>query len=298
MDVSVIIVNYNTYNYTSKCIRTVIEFTKGVSYEIILVDNASTECSADDFKREFPSIELVKSPTNIGFTSGNNLGIEKAKGDYILLLNSDIELTNDSISECVKVIKAHDKIGVISCKLLYPDGMVQKQCQRFPSIARTLIELFRLHMFMSPAKQAVLMQNGFFDHLSSIYTDSLWGTFFMFPKSILKQFEGNKLPGDIFMYAEDLLWCYLIKKKGMQIYYNAETSVIHHMGASSQPSVLIHKHQNEYDILVKYYGWLHAKVLMFCRGMLYLTHSGRQGYASQIAGISFKLFFKGRLNEA
>jgi len=294
MDVSVIIVNYNTYNYTCKSIKTVVEYTKGVSYEIIVVDNASTECLADKFKQEFPSIELVKSMSNLGFTGGNNLGIEKAKGDYILLLNSDVELTSDSISECIKFIKAHEKIGVISCKLLYPDGTIQKQCQRFPSIRRTLIELFRLHKLMLPAKRASVMQNSFFDHKTSIYTDSVWGTFFIFPKIILQQFEGNKLPGNLFMYAEDFLWCYLIRKKGMQIYYNAETSVTHYMGGSSQVSVLMHKHQNEYDILVKYYGWLHAKLLMFCRGILYATQSGKHSYASQIAGISFKLFFKGK----
>ena len=294
MDVSVIIVNYNTYKYTCKCIASVIKYTKGVSYEIILVDNASTECQPEMFKQEFPSIELITSKNNTGFTGGNNLGIKSAKGEYILLLNSDAELTEDSISSCVKFLKGHEKTGVISCKLLYPDGTIQKQCQRFPSIKFTLLELFRLHKLIPQPQRGLLLQGGFFDHLTNIYCDSVWGAFFMFPKKILAHFEGNKLPGSFFMYAEDMLWCYAIKKLRYNIYYNAETSVIHYMGGSAQPAVLVHKHQNEYDIIVKYNGTLYAKVLMFLRGLLYSTHSGRQGYASQVAGISFKLFFKGR----
>lgn len=294
MDVSIIIVNYNTYKYTAKCIDSVIRFTKGVNYQIILVDNASTECSPDVFKQEFPAIELIKSEVNSGFTGGNNLGIEKAKGDYILLLNSDTELTEDSISTCVNFLKIHQKIGVVTCKLLYPDGTIQKQCQRFPSIKLALLELFRLHKLIPQPKRGALLQGGFFDHLTSIYCDSVWGAFFMFPKKILNQFEGNKLPGDIFMYAEDMLWCYAIKQMGYKVYYNAETAVIHHMGASAQPSVLVHKHQNEYDIIVKYSGTLYAKALMFLRGLLYSTHTGRQGYASQVARLSFNLFFKGK----
>ncbi len=294
MDVSIIIVNYNTYKYTSKCIKTVIEFTKGVSYEIILVDNASTECPADNFKQEFPSIELIKSPVNTGFTGGNNLGIEKAKGDYILLLNSDVELTADSISDCVKILKQNEKIGVISCKLLYPDGTIQKQCQRFPSVKRTWIELFRLHKFIPQPKRGLIMQGAFFDHLSSIYTDSVWGTFFMFPKKMLRLFEGNKLPEGFFMYAEDLLWCYSINKLGYSVYYNANTSVIHHSAASSMKSIAKSRHKNEYDIIVKFRGKIYAKVLVFLRGLLYLTQGAGNDYSSQISAICFRLFFKGK----
>lgn len=294
MDVSVIIVNYNTYKYTSKCISTVIKYTKGVSYEIILVDNASSECSPDAFKQEFPSVELIKSATNGGFTGGNNLGVEKAKGDYILLLNSDTELTEDSISNCVQFLKTHEKTGVVSCKLLYPDGTIQKQCQRFPSIKLTMLELFRLHKAIPQPKRGKIMQGGFFDCQSSIYCDSVWGTFFMFPKNILARFEGNKLPGNFFMYAEDMLWCYAIRKLGYDIYYNAGTSLIHKMGGSEQPSALAHKHQNEYDFIVKYRGWLYVKVLMFLRVILYAFSSGRE-YASKVRKISLTLLLKGKV---
>jgi len=98
-EVSVIILNYNTFQLTCNCIASVIEFTKDISYEIILVDNQSTECDADLFKDKFPFIKLIKSPENGGFAKGNNLGIGFATGELILLLNSDTYLSEDAISK-------------------------------------------------------------------------------------------------------------------------------------------------------------------------------------------------------
>src|ERR1700722_8998967 len=224
MDVSIVIINYNTFELTCKCIRSVMQHTKGVSYEIILVDNASTERDTDSFLNEFPAIRLIKSKENTGFTGGNNLGIKYATAPYILLLNSDTELTEDSIAICYEVIRQDNSIGVITCKLLSPNGKVQKQCLRFPSIMLALIEMFRLHKLISQPKRGALMSGGFFDHLSSMYVDSVWGTFFMFPTTVLERFPDKKLPGSFFMYSEDLEWCYAIKKMGYKIYYNASTS--------------------------------------------------------------------------
>ena len=294
MDLSIIIVNYNTFELTCSCIASVIEYTHDLDYEIILVDNASKECSADLFLENFPSVRLIKNPVNSGFTGGNNLGIQHSRGDTLLLLNSDVVLTEDAISTCLNVLKDNSEMGLISCMLKFPDGSVQKQCQRFPSIGLTLMELFRLHKLIPQPKRGRLLQNGFFNHKESIYCDSVWGAFFMFPRKVLDKFEKHELPGQFFMYAEDLLWCYLIRKMGYTIYYNAGTSVIHHLGASSSQSVLKFKHQNEYDFVVKYYGKVYAKTLVLFRSLLYSTSFGN-GYAAEISRIYFKLFITGKV---
>jgi GT2 family glycosyltransferase len=293
VNISIIIVNYNTFELTCSCIDSVIRHTQNCSYEIILVDNASAECSPDLFSQKFPTIKLIKNPANSGFTRGNNLGMQIANGENILLLNSDIILTENSISKCLDVLKSNDKIGAVTCMLKYPNGSIQKQCQRFPSIKLTFIELFRIHKLIPQPRRGKLMGNGFFDHLTSIYCDSVWGAFFMFPCKVLDKFENKQLPGAFFMYAEDLLWCYKIRKMDYLIYYNAETSVVHYMGASSSGSVLKLKHQNEYDFIVKYYGWLYAKTLVLLRSMLYATAFDRE-YAAEISGIYFNLFIKGK----
>src|SRR4051794_40929468 len=97
MEVSVIIINYNTFSLTCKCIESIINKTSGIEFEIILVDNASTECDPDLFKKKFPFITLIKNKENSGFSRGNNTGIHSAKYEYILLLNSDTELVNNAL---------------------------------------------------------------------------------------------------------------------------------------------------------------------------------------------------------
>jgi GT2 family glycosyltransferase len=191
VDVSVIIVNYNTFELTCSCVESVIKFTEGISYEIILVDNASVECLPELFLEKFPAIKLLKSIVNTGFTGGNNLGIKIASGDTILLLNSDVVLTENSIAKCFQVLKGNTKIGIVSCMLKYPDGSIQRQCQRFPSILLTLIEFFRIHKLIPQPERGIIMGGVFWDHTTSIYSDSVWGAFFMFPKKVLDGFNNH-----------------------------------------------------------------------------------------------------------
>src|SRR5580658_1229872 len=125
MFVSVIIVNYNTFQITCDCIESTIKQTKVVPYEIILVDNASPNDNPDEFLIKFPAITLIKSKENGGFAKGNNLGIAAATGDIILLLNSDTLLTEDSISAAAIKLQSMPGTGALSVRLVYPDGKFQ-----------------------------------------------------------------------------------------------------------------------------------------------------------------------------
>ncbi len=221
--------------------------------------------------------------------------MEKATGEYILLLNSDVVLTENSTQICLENLKSDKTIGVITCKLKYPDGGIQRQCQRFPSISRTWIELLRIHKIMPAKMQAKVMLNGFFDHLTNIDSDSVWGTFFMFPVKLLEQFQERKLPVAFFMYAEDLLWCYKIKKLGYRIYYLADTSVIHYSkGSSAVPDSNL-RQNNEYDFVSKNYGNTYARLFALSRGLLFCTHLGNK-ISKDIAAGYFALFRRGRIS--
>lgn len=228
MDVSIIIINYNTFQLTSECIRSVIEFTKRISYEIILVDNASVECDAELFKEKFPGIILIKSQLNGGFAYGNNLGIDNASGDFILLLNSDTVLTTDSIADTVEFAKNNTNTGVVGCRMIFPDGSVQYTARRFRSIQWELLDLFRfIPMFIPYKKRAKLMLGKYFRHDENMACDWVNGAFFLFPKKILSQFPESKLDDRFFMYGEDHLWCAQIKKLGYNILFFAGTTIIH-----------------------------------------------------------------------
>ncbi len=237
--VSVIIINYNTFTLTGNCIRSVIEHTHATEYEIILVDNASTECDADKFLQEFSSIKLIKSDKNGGFAFGNNIGIEQATGDYILLLNSDTVLTEDSISKCVEYLQQHKETGVLSCRMTYSNGKIQYTARRFRSVSWELLDLFRFIPWLMPYKmRAKKMLGKYFRHDENTECDWVNGAFFLLPRKVIDQLPGKKLDERFFMYGEDQLWCEQIKSLGYKILFYAATTIIHINSGSTDQSKL------------------------------------------------------------
>jgi hypothetical protein len=235
MQLSIIIINYNTFQLTCKCIHSIKNTLKDLKYEIVLVDNASTECSPELFLEHFPDINLIISKTNTGFTGGNNLGISKSKGDYLLLLNSDTELINNAPKICYDYMQQHPEVGMTTCQLLYPDGRIQYNCRRFRTISWELLEIIPLYKLLPKEKREQLMLHHYFDHQSFANCDWVWGAYMLFPRKILNQLSGNKLSDDFFMYCEDVLWCWDFKRLGYEIHFLPQAKVMHvHRGSVSK----------------------------------------------------------------
>jgi GT2 family glycosyltransferase len=207
------------------------------AYEVVLVDNASPNDNPDAFLEKFPTIKLVKSKENGGFAKGNNLGIAAAKGDIILLLNSDTILTEDSISMAAIHLQQHPDIGALSVRLVYTDGKLQHTGRKFRSIKNELLDFGRPVLKMLPyKKRSQLMLNQYFNGDYDTYTDWVSGAFMMFFKSRLDKLPGKKLDERFFMYGEDQLWCYQFTQLGYPSYYLSQTTVIHIHNASTAPS--------------------------------------------------------------
>ncbi|HEV8081394.1 MAG TPA: glycosyltransferase family 2 protein [Chitinophagaceae bacterium] len=239
MQLSIIIINYNTFQLTSNCIQSIKGKLHDLTYEIILVDNASSECDPNLFLEKFPQINLVASPTNTGFTGGNNIGISKAAGEYILLLNSDTELINNAPSICFDYMQQYPLAGMTTAQLTYPDGKLQYNCRRFRTIRWELLEIFPLYLLLPKKKKEQLMLHHYFDHKSIMKCDWVWGTYMFFPKKIISELKENKLADDFFMYVEDALWCWDLKNLGYEIHFLPEAKVMHiHKGSSSKDKML------------------------------------------------------------
>ena len=235
MQLSIIIINYNTFTLTCNCIQSIYDKLVDVDYEIVLVDNASIECDPYLFKQKFPTINLVVSPTNSGFTGGNNLGIDNAKGEYLLLLNSDTELINNAPKICLDYLLQHKEVGMVSCQLLYPDGKIQYNCRRFRTISWELLEIFPFYKLMLKPKREALMLHHYFDHQTEMDCDWVWGAYMLFPKSIIQQLPTKKLSDDFFMYCEDTLWCWDFKQLGYKIHFLPQAKIMHiHKGSVSK----------------------------------------------------------------
>ncbi len=264
--VSVIILNYNTFDLTCNCIESVYKHTKEVDFEVIVVDNCSTLCNADDFLLKFPNIKLVKSTTNNGFANGNNQGIAVASGTFILLLNSDCYLIEDSISKSVHYYLNNSLNGVLTAKLIYPDGRLQHTARKYRSIWWEILDNVRILPFLLPyKKRATLMLGKYFKCDFNTSCDWVSGAYFLFTKKMLKSIDNEQLDETFFMYGEDHLWCYIFNTVGFKSYYFANTTIVH----INNGSTALHKQlrlrktmlQHEIKILeIRQKSWLYILI--------------------------------------
>lgn len=241
--------------------ESVFTHTKDLNFEIIVLDNASTERDAGEFKNRFPNIHLIQSETNLGFAKGNNLAIQSCKGEVLLLLNSDTELLENSISICYNDLIKEKETGVITCQLISSGNSTQHNCQSFPSYWKYLFEKSRLHKLVSKKTKSTYLQGHYWNYTEAGYPDWVWGTFFMFKKKVLEALPLQQLYDDYFMYVEDMKWCWDIRKAGYSIKYLPQTKVKHLLGGSSaKANELIVKNQTHF--IEENYGKWHAWLLL------------------------------------
>jgi GT2 family glycosyltransferase len=239
---SIIIVSFNTKKLTLECLESIAMHTKKVDYEVIVVDNNSTDASVSELKklRSTMPLSIIENKENKGFGSANNRGIKNAKGKYILLLNSDTLLTSDVLSEMVSVMDQNPKVGVSSCALRNADGSMQGTGGFFPTLPKVFSWMFFLEdipyldQIIKPFHPAH-GQSFFFDGMSQFSTtreqDWVTGAFMLIRHEVLDQV--GVFDEDYFMYTEEVDLCFRIKKAGWKVYYVADKSIVHLGSASS-----------------------------------------------------------------
>lgn len=232
MDVSIIIVNYNTKDLLKQTIDSVIATTNEIDYEIIVVDNASKDRSTELIKNNYKDVILIENKENLGFSKANNIGINVSTGKYILLLNSDTVVLDDAIKECFRYMEMNLDIGALGCKVVLKDGKLDHACKRgFPTPEASLFYMFRLHKIFPKSKNFGKYTMSYVDEDEVSEVDSLMGAFMMVRKSVID--EIGLLDEEFFMYGEDIDWCFRIKEAGYKMVYYPKVKIIHYKGASS-----------------------------------------------------------------
>ncbi|WP_313801760.1 glycosyltransferase family 2 protein [Cytobacillus sp.] len=233
MDISIIIVNYNTKKITMECINSIYKSKMFSSFEIFLVDNNSTDGSVAAIKEKFKDVIIIKNEENLGFSKANNQAINLSKGRYVLLLNSDTIVKNRSIDTIVRFMDDNKDVGASGCKVLLPDGSLDKACHRgFPTPSASFYYMSGLAKRYPDNPRF----NGY--HLSHLNmneiheVDCLVGAFMLVRREAISQV--GLLDESFFMYGEDIDWCYRIKATGWKIIYYPYVSIIHYKGASSR----------------------------------------------------------------
>jgi GT2 family glycosyltransferase len=232
MKLSIIIVNWNAKELLRKCLASLYHFTEGVEFEVLVVDNASHDGSPEMVASEFPSVILIRNSDNRGFGPANNEGIERARGEYLLFLNQDTELIENSFPTLLNKMDNDTRIGLLGPKLLNSDGSVQPSCRTFPTLVSQILILLKAHNAfprIGPVKRYYMLDC---DYASEREVDQLMGAAMLTRREVIDR-VGN-FDENFFFWFEEVDFCYRVKQAGWSIVFTPATAVIHHKGESQK----------------------------------------------------------------
>lgn len=275
-DISVIIVNWNTRELLQTCLRSIVTYTPGTTnYEIIVVDNGSTDGSPEMVVQCFPDVTLIRNRDNLGFAKANNQAIEVSTGRYIVLLNSDTELSSDALTAMISFMDAHPSAGMCGTKLLNADGTRQYSCDLFPrKPLRMVREKLRDTLKSSHDSNSWRNRMAAWDFDSNFVIDYVIGAVLLIRRGALEQI--GMLDERFFMYAEDIDWCYRAFLKGWQTYYLGTISIYHYNRGSSEksPELSARLHTLRRKSLLHFYRKHYGKVnALLLQGIFSLSSS-------------------------
>ncbi len=237
MDLSIIIVNYNVKEFLQNLLHSLAKATTGIKSEIIIVDNASDDGSVEMLREKFPGITLIANNDNKGFSKANNQGLVIAKGKYLLLLNPDTIVQEDTFHTLIKFFEETPDAGMVGCKILNPDGTLQLACRRsFPGPWTSFCKVTGLSTLFPNSKIFARYNLTYLDENQTYEVDAISGSFMMLKRECYEKIGG--LDEQFFMYGEDLDLCYRTQKGGYKVYYVHLTQIIHYKGESTRRSSL------------------------------------------------------------
>ncbi|MBE2255297.1 MAG: glycosyltransferase family 2 protein [Ignavibacteria bacterium] len=258
IDVSIIIVSWNTKKLLENCINSIYNETKKYSFEIIVVDNDSPDNSAGMVKEFFPDVVLIANKTNNGFAPANNQGIKIAKGENILLLNPDTVVINNAIDKMLDYLYSHknDKIGIITCKLLNDDMTLQKSVNDFFNIWRSFFENRFFAEFFSKLNTKKSFMS-FWDHSETREIDWAYGAVLLYTREVADKV--GMLDDRFWIYAEEMDFYIRVKRAGYKSIFLHDVEIIHYGKSSSRQrraAMFIQNYKSFYLFLKKHYSYL------------------------------------------
>ncbi|HMK52200.1 MAG TPA: glycosyltransferase family 2 protein [Thermodesulfobacteriota bacterium] len=264
-ELSIIIVNWNTKEYLLPCLREIFERGQGMSREVILIDNGSGDGSGDEVKKSFPSVHVIQNEENLGFAKAVNQGLKTSSGRYILLLNPDTRVKNDTTERLVSFMESCSDAAVAGAQLLNGDGSKQNSIANFPSLASELLNKSLLR-WLFPEKFPGKGRN----YSEPFEVDSVIGACMMVRREAMKQV--GLLDEDYFLFLEETDWCYRMRKAGWRVYHVPQAEVYHFQGKGAE--------KEKKRAKVEYYR---------SRSLFFKKHRGTLQWFFSIIGLMIKL---------
>ncbi len=230
MTLSIIIVNYNTEALLRGCLSSIAATAGDLDYEVIVVDNASWDGSPDMVSRDFPEVRLIRNSTNRGFGAANNQGISVARGEDILLLNSDTEVLPGALQRSLLFLRERPEASIVGCKLLNTDGSVQRSVLGFPSPWNLFCEASFLYIPFARTRLFGGYYMSYFGYDKPARVDMVAGAFMLIRRQVFDRI--GLFDESYFMYTEETDLCWRARQSGFAAYFTPSAEIVHYGGGS------------------------------------------------------------------
>jgi len=263
MHLSIIIVNWNVKDLLYKCLQSIFLFTKNINFEVIVVDNDSNDGSREmlrEWAAKNKNTQVIFNKENVGFSKANNQGLAMAKGKYVLFMNPDMELVENTGKLLFDFMEKMPSVGVCTCRLQYPDGSEQPNIKRDPNFFSQIWILYKLHHLYQPKflKRYLACD---FDYNNEQEVEQIMGAFVFIKKEVIKKIGGWSQ--DYFIWWEDVDLCTRLRKVGERIIYTPKSRVIHHESKSFAQQLSFAKQKIFNKSMLIYFQKYHSRLDWF-----------------------------------
>lgn len=289
IDISFIVVSWNARDYLLECLESIQETVENCTYEIIVVDNDSSDGSPEAVEQRYPNVRLIRTGANLGFAKGNNIGIRESTGRFLCLVNSDAVLLPSCIDRLHQFMMDNPMAGMASPKVLNADGSLQPSCSRFPSLFRSLCSALGLSSLNPKSSLFGGTFMTWWNHDDCRTVDAISGCFMFLQRQAVEQV--GLLDETFFMYGEDIDWCRRFNEGQWQVMFCPAAEVVHYGGASSSNypvAMYVAMQESRFRYWKKHHGalsriglasitLLHHSIRIAARSILYVAMPSRRG---------------------
>lgn len=288
IDVTVSIVNTNNRQLLEQCLLSLEQTTQGLSMEVIVIDNASTDGSVEMIRTRFPHVEVIVNPERYGYSRCHNQALRHSQGSYVCICNEDLLFYPGALQKMVAFMDQHPHVGAVGPLLIYEDGQVQPECaRRFPNLWTEFCEHAGLAKHFPRSKLLADAKMRYWDHRDTRPVDCLSGACMMVRRETLQ--DVGLMDERFFMYCEDVDWPYRMKKHGWEVCFLPEAKVLHYRDRTNRRLVgqmRIEVFRSQYLYFRKHCGLLYAGVYRMLMAVLagakVLFYTARQWIASNV----------------
>ncbi len=256
MNLSVIIVSWNVRERLRTCLASLFRETKDLNWEIFVIDNDSKDGSAEMVLNDFPDVQLIVNKKNLGFAAASNQGIKKARGEFILLLNPDTELKENSFAKTVEYMRSHPEVGILGPRILNFDGSLQPSVRRFPTLISQILIILKIpHLWpsLAPIKYYLAAD---FDYEKEANVDQVMGACLLFSRNLLNKI--GLLDDKFFIWFEEVDFCQRARNAGFKVRYAPVTSITHWGGESFAQEMTLKKQKMISQSMAYYFKKHHS----------------------------------------